>query len=259
VAAAALAVFDPHDRTSLYKESTGTNVVTADGDTVGFMGDCRAAHAAGLTFGAWMTANGYTPSTAPGNHAKQATGARRPLYKESGGLRFLLFDGLDDCLATANINLTGTSKVTCTVGVRYLIDGSQVAAETSAVFSSNAGAFILFKPSTAKVVSAGCAAASNTAASPASYTPPISLVQTGLFDFAVISTNLRLNGASVATSSGTATGGTGGNYALNMGARNNGGSAPLNGRLYGLILENSIASENTALFEQWANTRAQAY
>jgi len=55
-----------------------------------------------------------------GNHASQANAAQRPLYKTSGGLHWLQFDGVDDSLATAAIDMSITSKVSIFAGAEKL-------------------------------------------------------------------------------------------------------------------------------------------
>jgi len=80
--------YDPSDLTTMFQDSTGTTPVTADGQPVGLILDKSGRN----------------------NHASQATAAKRPLYKTSGGLHWLQFDGVDDALATGNFaisNLTG--------------------------------------------------------------------------------------------------------------------------------------------------------
>lgn len=70
------AVFDPSDLSTLWQDSARTTPVTADGDPVGCIDD----------------------KSGNGNHATQATASKRPLYKTSGGLHYLYFDGVDDLL-----------------------------------------------------------------------------------------------------------------------------------------------------------------
>jgi hypothetical protein len=68
--------YDPSDLSTMFQNSDGTVAVTADGDPVGYIAD--------------KSGNGF--------HATQATAAARPTYKTSGGLHWLLFDGVDDYL-----------------------------------------------------------------------------------------------------------------------------------------------------------------
>lgn len=76
--------WDPSDLTTLFQDSAGTIPVTADGDPVGYMAD----------------------KSGNGRHATQVTSSKRPLYKTSGGLHWLLNDGVDD-----GFNFTSTSPI----------------------------------------------------------------------------------------------------------------------------------------------------
>ena len=71
--------YDPSDRSTLFQLSNGTTAVTADGDPVGYLGD----------------------KSGNGHHLVMATEANRPLYKTSGGLHWLEFDGSNDFLEVA--------------------------------------------------------------------------------------------------------------------------------------------------------------
>lgn len=77
----------------------------------------------------------------------QATAANRPTYTESGGLRFLQFDGVNDALATSAINFTVTDKMTLVVGVRKLSDAltAQIVLLNNPVTTN--GAFSIMGPS----------------------------------------------------------------------------------------------------------------
>jgi hypothetical protein len=82
--------YDPSDLTTLWKDTAGTDPVTADGDAVARIDD--------------KSGNGY--------HWLQATAANRPLYKTAGGLHWLLFDGVNDAL-TAGSTSFGSSMDFC--------------------------------------------------------------------------------------------------------------------------------------------------
>lgn len=66
--------YDPSDLSTLFQDSAGTTPVTADGQPVGKMLD--------------KSGNNF--------HMTQATSSKRPTFKDSGGLRWLDFDGVDD-------------------------------------------------------------------------------------------------------------------------------------------------------------------
>jgi hypothetical protein len=86
--------FDPSDLTTLFQDSAGTTPVTADGQPVGLMRD----------------------KSGNGNHMSQATAGKRPLYKTSGGLSWLLFDGVDDGLTTGAGTLAASSDAYVGIG-----------------------------------------------------------------------------------------------------------------------------------------------
>jgi len=95
--------FDPSDLSTMFQDSTGTIPVTADGQSVGLIRD----------------------KSGNSNHASQTNAVKRPIYKASGGLHWLQFDGVDDALSTGNINLTTTNQITGFVGCnRTLNSGS---------------------------------------------------------------------------------------------------------------------------------------
>jgi hypothetical protein len=79
--------YDPSDINTLWKDTSGTSAVTTDGDLVARIDD--------------KSGNGY--------HLTQATSGNRPQYKTSGGLHWLLFDGVDDVLANTSFSLSGTT------------------------------------------------------------------------------------------------------------------------------------------------------
>ena len=92
--------YDPSDLTTMFQDSAGTTPITADGQPVGLILD----------------------KSGNNNHASQATAAARPLYKTSGGLHWLQFDGVDDGLATASIDFTVTPDISVFIGIRKLSD-----------------------------------------------------------------------------------------------------------------------------------------
>ena len=100
--------FDPSDITTLFQDSAGTIPVTTAGDPVGKILD----------------------KSGRGNHATQSTAGKRPTWQvDPYGYGYLAFDGVDDFMATGAINLTGTAKVTASVGC--LVDDTKVTAGTA--------------------------------------------------------------------------------------------------------------------------------
>ena len=81
--------YDPSDLTTLFQDSAGTIPVTTAGQPVGRMLD----------------------KSGRGNHATQATSAARPTYQTSGGLHWLVFDGVDDVMVAPNHPFSFTGPV----------------------------------------------------------------------------------------------------------------------------------------------------
>ncbi|MDP1702588.1 MAG: hypothetical protein Q8L53_16750 [Aestuariivirga sp.] len=105
---------DPSDLTSMFQLSNGTTAVASDADPVGYILD-RTANAHALI---------------------QATDANRPLYKTSGGLHWLLFDGTNDSLAKATVNVTNNIGFLTIVVAADLT--SEATIRTLLFFSNNA-------------------------------------------------------------------------------------------------------------------------
>lgn len=100
--------YDPSDITTLFQDAAGTIPVTAVGDPVGKILDKSGNNA----------------------HATQSTAGKRPIYRvDPYGYSYLEFDGTDDFMETGNINLTGTARVTASVGL--LVDPAKVTAGTA--------------------------------------------------------------------------------------------------------------------------------
>jgi len=90
--------YDPSDLSTLFQDSAGTTPVTASGQPVGKMLD----------------------KSGNGNHATQATSAKRPTYTEGSGLSWLAFDGVDDAMAVADVSGMRQSIMTFFIGVGQL-------------------------------------------------------------------------------------------------------------------------------------------
>jgi hypothetical protein len=101
--------YDPSDMATLFQDVAGTIPVTASGQTVALMLD----------------------KSGGGNHASQATAANRPLFQDSGGVRWLEFDGVNDRLTSSTFAaLTQPNTAWCafrpaTAGstTRFIFDG----------------------------------------------------------------------------------------------------------------------------------------
>lgn len=75
--------WDVSDIGTLFQDTARTVPVTASGQAVARVDD----------------------KSGNGNHLLQTTVTRRPIYTETGGLKFLQFDGADDCLQAASVTL----------------------------------------------------------------------------------------------------------------------------------------------------------
>lgn len=96
--------YDPGDLATLFQDSAGTVPVTASGQPVGRMLD--------------TSGNGY--------HLVQASGTARPTYMESGGRRWLAFDGVDDWMeAVASYNMTAPLQHSIAIEIAAISGGNQ--------------------------------------------------------------------------------------------------------------------------------------
>jgi type II secretory pathway component GspD/PulD (secretin) len=181
-------------------------------------------------------------------------------YADIGLPRYLAFDGFDDSLYTAaNLDLSGTDKVTVCAGVTKLSDAAVgVIANLSSAPASNTGTFTLTAPENTTTVRYASAARGSAALGPnlraditATGTAPDRAVITATHDIAGDLSTIRRNG--VAGTNGTADKGTGnfGSYAFFVGRTNN-ATFPYNGQLNALIVRGTLTDPTTlALAEQW--------
>ena len=195
-----------------------------------------------------------------GNHAYQATSGAKPVWKTSAGKYFALFDGSDDGLATAAVDLSGTDKVTVFVGVRKLSD----VAGGLALESSDAGRFTVLSPRNSgskghAFQSRGLGGSSDAVATGASFDAPVTSVLTGIGDISGDSAIIRVNGAQQAqatTDQGT------GNYSntpVYIGRRSD-TTLPFNGQIFALcIVGRACTASEIAAMENWINQRTGAF
>jgi hypothetical protein len=208
--------YDPSDLTTLFQNSNGTTAVAADGDPVGYMAD----------------------KSGNGKHLVQAVAGSRPLYKTSGGLSWLLFDGTNDFISGALILAQPYDRLTAMrvdtfVDNRYLLDGESDQA-------------VLRQRTTTPDLSqyAGAVGASNSAMSLAA-----AHVVTEHFEGA--SSILKIDSTSVATSVGTTNA-----TAFTIGASPSGGN-PTPMRFYGGFLKaGTLSAGNLASLQAYLRTKA---
>ena len=232
---------DPSDFSTLYQDAAGTTPVTALGQPVGKILD----------------------KSGRGNHATRSTALGRPtLQQDSNGLYYLSFDGTNDGMATPSIDFTGTDKMTVWAGVRKLSDAAlAIIAELSATESANVGSFVLYGPSSAlnnyRFGSRGSASIS--LANAGGYSSPVSSVIVGVGDIAGDVSRIRVNGATITTTTTDQGAGNYGNYPLYIGRRG-GTSLPFSGRLYQLIIRGAESNAGQiAATEAYVNAKTRAY
>lgn len=227
---------DPSDLSTLFQDDAGTTPVTAAGQSVGRILD----------------------KSGRGNHATQATAASRPLYQvDSGGLGYLLFDGVDDFLITPTIT-PNIDKVQVFAGVRKLSDAATGLLVESVLDN---GTFYVAAPESTSIMysslSRGAVPASTTLRADITSGPaPDTAVITATHDIAGDLSTIRRNG--VAGTNATGDKGTGNflAYPLYIGCRG-GTSFPFNGRLYGLITRfgANLTADQISQIERWMAQR----
>ena len=229
--------YDPSDLSTLFQDTAGTQPVTAAGQSVARIND----------------------KSGRGNHATQANAASRPLYQVDGaGRGYLLFDGVDDSLATGIIDFTSTDKMTVIAGVRKLSDATAGSAVSLGV-SPNSGYFELLAPLNAgsyRFASRGTLEATVLATG---LNAPITNVVTAFGNIGGDVALIRTNGSQKGLTAFDQGAGAYAAQALTIGRRIN-GTVPFNGRLYSLIVRG--AATDLALIEQteaWVNAKTGAY
>lgn len=170
-------------------------------------------------------------------------------YDTVGFPFYLLFDGVDDCMATNTIDLTSTDKVSVIYGMGMHGTSTGILAEFGGS-STIAGSFSLYSPRSSgnpgmSITGTGSVRAGGSFTQPADSRNVISI--TGDFSGAIFSDEIkaRVNGVVASTTTMDTTGdptGTFGNLSLNLGRRFSGGVLPYLGRLYPLIVCGKLCS-----------------
>lgn len=232
--------YDPSDFSSMFQDTAGTVPVTATGQQVARIND----------------KSGNT------RHLLQATALSRPLLQQDGaGKYYLDFDGSNDFMSAAAVDLSGTDAATVIAGVRKTSDAatgivmemstnSSVTSGTIAIFSalSNGPNFGFRHKGTAGADSSGVGI-------PAPYLAVVS----GIGDISGDRNQIRINGGYAGQN--TIDQGTGNltSQTLYVGMRG-GTSVPFAGRLYGLIIRGATTDNATlATAEAWMNEKTGAY
>jgi hypothetical protein len=160
--------FDPGDIASLFQDTAGTLPVTTPGQSVALMRD----------------------KSGRGHNATQSTAGYRPTWQiDPYGYGYLLFDGVNDYMVTNNINLTGTSKVTASVGL--LVDTTNRAAgirkTTYTGYWANSPSFFNTATSTGNTVATNFTIASEPSTTSEQYFGTFLADYTGTWTFTITS------------------------------------------------------------------------
>lgn len=183
-------------------------------------------------------------------------------YDSAGFMRYLKFDGVDDAMATAAIDFSGTDKMTVCAGLRKLVGaGFQDSVELGT--GADSGFSVHAPTSAADDYGLYMTGAANNFARCGVFAKPITNVVTAILDrggaTAAAQVAGRVNGASVSfTGGGVATAGSFVNGPLYIGARA-GTSLYFNGHFYGGIIRGAQSSASQiADMERYINQRTGA-
>jgi hypothetical protein len=199
--------YDPSDLSTMFQDSAGTTPVTADGQPVGLILD----------------------KSGRGNHASQATAAARPLYKTSGGLHWLQFDGVNNKLETA-IDFTGTDKISIFSGTSRPNNIATIIAEFGGAVQNGSFYWV-----------SGTEAADPTQIAGINAPSVDTAVCTVTHDIATDLSRIRRNAVYGTDGAGDKGVGTFGNYPLYIGSRA-GTSLFFNGHIYSIIFLGRLAA-----------------
>lgn len=175
-------------------------------------------------------------------------------YETVGFPKYLKFDGVDDFMATAAVNFSGTDKMTVWDGVRALQSAAQMHVELSANFNTNPGVAALYTSTPSIFAWVGRGSAAAVGAPTGTLTPPVSAVLTGILDIAAARLAVRANGVEYPVTTPALGTGNLGTYPIFIGARA-GTSLFLNGHIYGLIVRGaeSTPAQIAAVEQHLAN------
>jgi hypothetical protein len=178
-------------------------------------------------------------------------------------VHYLYFDGIDDWMATGNINFSTTDAVTAWVGIRKLSDTAfGIVFELTSDTNTNNGSFSLLAPAAAGAATYGWRTR-GTIIAPATSGNNVPAPNMAVLTVrGVINSdvgNLRRNAIQIANSTGDQGVGNYANAPLFIGRRN-GTLNPFNGNLYSLIIRGGVSSTNQiTLTETHVNTKTGAY
>lgn len=242
--------WDVSDTGTLFQSGTRSSpgaAVTADGDPVGLVLD--------------KSGNGYD--------LVQATSTKRPLYRTSGGLSWLEFDGVDDFLSVASFDLSAYAQVAFCLAFTPTSASTMVVSELGPDVNSTAGTFYL---AAANDIAAGqisfaingSSGADGVETTATTYGSGVtSVFSTQAFDLSSASATARMpirrNGASEATTLTTDTGAAGTTFSaqtLYVGARA-GTSLFFKGKWFGQFIRGrGLESSEISSLDSWMLVKA---
>jgi hypothetical protein len=194
-----------------------------------------------------------------GNHATQATSARRPTYQiDASGRPYLAFDGVDDGMVTSAIDFSATDAVTVFAGLLKRSNAAR-AFFVELGISMATGGFSIEAPSGALNDIALFSGGTAPKAIGAVVAAPTTCVMSGQAKISTDLLKIRINGVDAGSNSADQGAGNYSNSVLYIGHRG-GTTLPFNGRLYSLIIRGaeSTAGQITST-ETWVNRKTGAY
>lgn len=206
-------LFDFTDPSTLFQNSNGTTAVAADGDPIGYARD--------------LSGNG--------NHATQATNARRPTFN-TGGNRATFNTSR---LATPAINLTAGDEFTLMLSFRNTGSATAAIVESSSNINTvgNVGSMLISVGTTGTIAFSGRGDSTTGSRTTANITRPYERLIECFWDLsqATLAGEIspRIDGVvpSLTDGLGPLGGGNLGNFAFNLGARAN-ETIPMSGALF---------------------------
>jgi hypothetical protein len=217
--------YDFSDLSTMFQDRAGATPVTADGQTVGKILD----------------------KSGRGHHAVAPTDAARPLYRTSGGLHWLEFNGTNNTMVSTAINFAPSDKISVFGGVRK---ESDVAGRIFVELGSNSpginGSFATIVPwlesnmSTFHAFAFNARGTTDVMVISEPYTAPYTAVLTGIADIAEATVTSRVNAQPTTKISSLGTG-TFLEYPLYVGSRY-ANSLFFHGRMYSTIVLGRLAT-----------------